>query len=168
MNRKKIIIILLFIIISICMAYYIFFLSAKSPKHLIATKDIEIQFHKIGAIKEYNSNYASASISYDKKTVYINVPELMGPGAYAEIPITIKNVGIRTTRLESITEYGFDNKGSIDIKYEGLSVANRPLNPGEETTFYVLIKQNEKILLGSEIINIKIELNYVQDEGGRV
>lgn len=154
--------------ILICIAYYIFFLSNSPTNGVATTKDVEVQFYKIGVIKEYNSNNASASISDDKTIVYIDVPGLMGKGAYAKIPVTIKNVGTRTARLASIAEYGLGSNGTIDIKYEGLSVAGRPLKPGDETTFYVLIVQNENILVENETINIRIELNYVQDEGGRV
>lgn len=168
MNKKRILLILIFMVIFISVAYYILFLSNSPANGVATTKDVEVQFYKIGVIKEYNSNNASASISDDKMFVYINVPELMGKGAYARIPVTIKNVGIRTARLVSIAEYGFDSNGSIDIKYEELSVAGRPLKPGDETTFYVSIMQSENILVENETINIRIELNYVQDEGGRV
>lgn len=166
MNKKRVLVVLAFAIIFIFIAYYVFFLSSNPKKHIATTKDIEVLFHKIGVIKEYNSRNASAIISYDKTFVYINVPELMGVGSYAEIPITVKNVGVRTARLESITEYGFDSSSSIDVKYENLSVLNKPLAPGDETTFNVLIKQNN--ITENETINIKIELNYVQDEGGIV
>ena len=168
MNKKRILLILIFMVIFICVAYYILFLSNSPTNGVATTKDVEVQFYKIGVIKEYNSNNASASISDDKMFVYINVPELMGKGAYARIPVTIKNVGIRTARLVSIAEYGFDSNGSIDIKYEELSVAGRPLKPGDETTFYVSFMQIENILVENDTINIRIELNYVQDEGGRV
>lgn len=164
MNKKRVLIILTFMIIFSFVAYYVFFLSSNLKSHMATTKNIEVLFHKIGVIKEYNSRNASAIINYDKTFVYINVPELMGQGAYAEIPITVKNVGILTARLESITEYGFDSSSSIDVKYENLSVLNKPLAPGDETTFNVLIKQN--YLTENETLNIKIELNYVQDEGG--
>lgn len=166
MNKKGVLIILTFMIIFSFVAYYVFFLSSNLKRHMATTKNIEVLFHKIGVIKEYNSRNASAIINYDKTFVYINVPELMGQGAYAEIPITVKNVGILTARLESITEYGFDSSSSIDVKYENLSVLNKPLAPGDETTFNVLIKQN--YATENETLNIKIELNYVQDEGGIV
>ena len=166
MNKKKMLIISIFTSIVILIAYYIFFISTDSNKNVVDMSDFEVQFYKIGIIEEHNSNGASASISYDKKFVYISVPNLMSPGAYALIPITVENVGTRTSRLDSITEYGFDYNSSINIKYENLSVINSSLKPGDKMTFYVIIKWDENAIINDETVNIKIKLNYVQDEGG--
>lgn len=166
MNKKKILIISIFTSIIILIAYYIFFISMDSNRNVVDMGDFEVQFHEIGTIEEHNSNGASANISYDKKFVYINVPRLMSPGAYVIIPITVKNVGIRTSRLYSITEYGFDYNSFIDVKYENLNISNDFLKPGDEMTFNVIIKWNENAIINDETVNIKIKLNYVQDEGG--
>lgn len=168
MNKNKILIILLFIVVLALITYYIFFVSNDSLNGIVDTKDFEIQFYKIGVIEEYNSNNANASISYDNKYVYINVPNLMSPGAYAKFPITIKNVGMYTSRLESITEYGFDDNSLISIEYEGLNVANEPLEPNDEITFYVIVKWDKNALNKKDSVNIKIKLNYIQNEGGKV
>ena len=162
MRKQKILIVsLIFIILSLFIAYYIFFMNKDTDLKVASTKDLDVIFYKVGKIEEVYSTDAHATIDDSKKYIYIDVPNLCTKGAYAKIPITIKNIGTKVAALDSITEYGFDKKGPINITYEGIGVTDKPLSPNEETSFFVVIRQEESV---QEQVSVRIQImfNYVQ------
>ena len=126
-------------------------------------KDLNVEFKSIGKIEEYGSYGATAEISNDKKTVLINVPKLSYMGAYAVVPITVKNVGQLPAKLESIYEYGTNDNEAIKITYDGIAVTDKALNPLEEEKFFIKVSWENELKQDSSEIEFYIRFNYVQE-----
>ena len=126
-------------------------------------KDLDVEFESIGKIEEYGSYGATAEISDDKKTVLINVPKLSYMGAYAVVPITVKNVGQLPAKLESIYEYGTTDNEAIKITYDGIAVTDKALNPLEEEKFFIKVSWENELKQDSSEIEFYIRFNYVQE-----
>ena len=126
-------------------------------------KDLDVEFESIGKLEEYGSYGATAEISDDKKTVLINVPKLSYMGAYAVVPITVKNVGQIPAKLESIYEYGTNDNEAIKITYDGIAVTDKALNPLEEEKFFIKVSWENELKQDSSEIEFYIRFNYVQE-----
>ena len=126
-------------------------------------KDLDVEFESIGNLEEYGSYGATAEISDDKKTVLINVPKLSYMGAYAVVPITVKNVGQMPAKLESIYEYGTNDNEAIKITYDGIAVTDKALNPLEEEKFFIKVSWENELKQDSSEIEFYIRFNYVQE-----
>ena len=126
-------------------------------------KDLDVEFESIGKLEEYGSYGATAEISDDKKTVLINVPKLSYMGAYAVVPITVKNVGQMPAKLESIYEYGTNDNEAIKITYDGIAVTDKALNPLEEEKFFIKVSWENELKQDSSEIEFYIRFNYVQE-----
>ena len=126
-------------------------------------KDLDVEFESIGKLEEYGSYDATAEISDDKKTVLINVPKLSYMGAYAVVPITVKNVGQLPAKLESIYEYGTNDNEAIKITYDGIAVTDKALNPLEEEKFFIKVSWENELKQDSSEIEFYIRFNYVQE-----
>ncbi len=163
MRKQKLLILsLTFTVIILFIAYYVFFMNNEVEEKNAKVKDLDVIFYKIDKIEELYSTGASAKIDKGKKRIFINAPNLMSKGAYVKIPITIKNVGKATAKLESIMEYGFNENGPISIIYEGIGVTDKALLPNEETEFYVIISWDKDMIETSASTNIEIRFNYIQ------
>lgn len=163
MRRQRLFILsLIFIVILLFIGYYIFYINSDALLVKAKVKDIDVIFYKIDKIEEMGSTDASAVIDNSKKRIYIDVPNLMGKGSYAKIPITIKNIGIKPAKLESIYEYGLDDSKPISVKYRGIGVTDKVLMPNEEAKFYVIVSLNDDITFQSISTNIEIRFNYIQ------
>lgn len=160
-RRKIILVILIFITLSLFIAYYIFKIDTNYEK-VAGDKSFNVIFKKIGKIKEVNSKETKAIISSNRKYIYIDVPNLLVQGAYAEIPIVVKNVGNLPAKLVSITEYGLDTDGPIGVYYEGIGVTDTPILPGKEKSFVVRIGWYRQLVGTSASTRIQINLNYIQ------
>ena len=86
----------------------------------------------------------------------------MHKGAYALIPITIKNDGNIPARLESIYEYGASNQDVINVSYDGIGVTDSVLNPNDTITFNVRVSWENDTTNDFEKIEFIIRFNYVQ------
>ncbi len=153
-------IVLLMLIMSI--GYSIFKVSASIYGKASAAENLNVEFIKIGKINEYGSTSATATISDDKKTIIVNVPNLMYRGSYAIIPITVKNVGKLPAKLESINEYGTDGNGTFEISYDGIAVTDKSLQPEEEVSFTIKVLWKNELINNSEVKDFYVKFNYVQ------
>lgn len=162
-KQKLLLVILIFIISALFISYYIFKMDSNNEGNTADVGNFNVIFKKIGTIEEVNSEGAKAVISEDKKYIYINVPRLLVKGAYAEFPIVIKNTGDLSAKLVSITEYGLDESGPIDVNYKGIGVTDEPLSPGEEKSFTVRVEWSRDMIESSASTNISIKFNYVQE-----
>lgn len=162
--KKQNLFIVLFVLFMLTMAigYSIFRTNVEVRGKTAALENLNVIFLKVGEITEVGSEDATAVISDNKKVVTIDVPKLKYKGAYAEIPITIKNIGTLPARLESIRQYGIGNDASIVAYYTGIGVTDAVLNPGEERDFKVKVTWIRDLFNSSSNYEFSIRFNYVQ------
>ena len=103
-KQSLLIVIVILILLGVSVGYSVVRISTNVKGKTSIVKNLDVEFESIGKIEEYGSYGATAEISDDKKTVLINVPKLSYMGAYAVVPITVKNVGQIPAKLESIYE----------------------------------------------------------------
>lgn len=159
-NIIIVIIVLLFLTMSV--GYSVFRISTTVQGKAATVKNLNVEFKNIGKIEEIGSSNAFAKIAEDNKTVIINVPNLMYKGAYAVIPITVKNVGQLPAKLDSIYEYGTSENDAIKISYSGIGVTDEKLMPNDEVLFTVKVSYENDIENGENDLEFYIKFDYVQ------
>lgn len=163
MKKQNIIIVfIVLIILTMSIGYSIFRTSTTVVGKTAIVKELDVDFYKIGKIKQEGCTGIKANILPDKKRIIIDIQKLEYKGAYAIIPITLKNTGNIPARLESIYEYGLDKKDAIKVTYEGVGATNIILRPGKTTTFNLKIAWENDLDKDFEILEFIIKFNYVQ------
>ena len=162
-KQSLLIVIVILIFLGLSVGYSVVRISTNVKGKTSIVKDLDVEFKSIGKIEEYGSYGATAEISDDKKTVLINVPKLSYMGAYAIVPITVKNVGQLPAKLESIYEYGTNDNEAIKITYDGIAVTDKALNPMEEEKFFIKVSWENELKQDSSEIEFYIRFNYVQE-----
>ena len=161
-KQSLLIVIVILILLGVSVGYSVDRISTNVKGKTSIVKDLDVEFESIGKLEEYGSYGATAEISDDKKTVLINVPKLSYMGAYAVVPITVKNVGQIPAKLESIYEYGTNDNEAIKITYDGIAVTDKALNPLEEEKFFIKVSWENELKQDSSEIEFYIRFNYVQ------
>lgn len=162
-KQSLLIVIAILILLGVSVGYSVVRISTNVKGKTSIVKDLDVEFESIGKLEEYGSYGATAEISDDKKTVLINVPKLSYMGAYAVVPITVKNVGQIPAKLESIYEYGTNDNEAIKITYDGIAVTDKALNPLEEEKFFIKVSWENELKQDSSEIEFYIRFNYVQE-----
>ncbi len=162
-KQSLLIVIVILILLGVSVGYSVVRISTNVKGKTSIVKDLDVEFESIGKLEEYGSYGATAEISDDKKTVLINVPKLSYMGAYAVVPITVKNVGQIPAKLESIYEYGTNDNEAIKITYDGIAVTDKALNPLEEEKFFIKVSWENELKQDSSEIEFYIRFNYVQE-----
>ena len=162
-KQSLLIVIVILILLGVSVGYSVVRVSTNVKGKTSIVKELNVEFKSIGKIEEYGSYGATAEISSDKKTVLINVPKLSYMGAYAVVPITVKNVGQLPAKLESIYEYGTNDNEAIKITYDGIAVTDKALNPMEEEKFFIKVSWENELKQDSSEIEFYIRFNYVQE-----
>lgn len=162
-KQSLLIVIVILILLGVSVGYSVVRISTNVKGKASIVKDLDVEFESIGKLEEYGSYGATAEISDDKKTVLINVPKLSYMGAYAVVPITVKNVGQMPAKLESIYEYGTNDNEAIKITYDGIAVTDKALNPLEEEKFFIKVSWENELKQDSSEIEFYIRFNYVQE-----
>ena len=162
-KQSLLIVIVILILLGVSVGYSVVRISTNVKGKTSIVKNLDVEFESIGKIEEYGSYGANAEISDDKKTVLINVPKLSYMGAYAVVPITVKNVGQIPAKLESIYEYGTNDNEAIKITYDGIAVTDKALNPLEEEKFFIKVSWENELKQDSSEIEFYIRFNYVQE-----
>ncbi|MFR5756182.1 MAG: hypothetical protein ACLUD7_01870 [Lachnospiraceae bacterium] len=162
-KQSLLIVIVILILLGVSVGYSVVRISTNVKGKTSIVKDLDVEFESIGKLEEYGSYGATAEISDDKKTVLINVPKLSYMGAYAVVPITVKNVGQLPAKLESIYEYGTNDNEAIKITYDGIAVTDKALNPLEEEKFFIKVSWENELKQDSSEIEFYIRFNYVQE-----
>lgn len=162
-KQSLLIVIVILILLGVSVGYSVVRISTNVKGKTSIVKDLDVEFESIGKLEEYGSYDATAEISDDKKTVLINVPKLSYMGAYAVVPITVKNVGQLPAKLESIYEYGTNDNEAIKITYDGIAVTDKALNPLEEGKFFIKVSWENELKQDSSEIEFYIRFNYVQE-----
>lgn len=162
-KQSLLIVIVILILLGVSVGYSVVRISTNVKGKASIVKDLDVEFESIGKLEEYGSYGATAEISDDKKTVLINVPKLSYMGAYAVVPITVKNVGQIPAKLESIYEYGTNDNKAIKITYDGIAVTDKALNPLEEEKFFIKVSWENELKQDSSEIEFYIRFNYVQE-----
>ena len=162
-KQSLLIVIVILILLGVSVGYSVVRISTNVKGKTSIVKNLDVEFESIGKIEEYGSYGATAEISDDKKKVLINVPKLSYMGAYAVVPITVKNVGQIPAKLESIYEYGTNDNEAIKITYDGIAVTDKALNPLEEEKFFIKVSWENELKQDSSEIEFYIRFNYVQE-----
>lgn len=162
-KQSLLIVIVILILLGVSVGYSVVRISINVKGKTSIVKNLDVEFESIGKIEEYGSYGATAEISDDKKKVLINVPKLSYMGAYAVVPITVKNVGQIPAKLESIYEYGTNDNEAIKITYDGIAVTDKALNPLEEEKFFIKVSWENELKQDSSEIEFYIRFNYVQE-----
>lgn len=162
-KQSLLIVIVILILLGVSVGYSVVRISTNVKGKASIVKDLDVEFESIGKLEEYGSYGATAEISDDKKMVLINVPKLSYMGAYAVVPITVKNVGQIPAKLESIYEYGTNDNEAIKITYDGIAVTDKALNPLEEEKFFIKVSWENELKQDSSEIEFYIRFNYVQE-----
>ena len=162
-KQSLLIVIVILILLGVSVGYSVVRISTNVKGKTSIVKDLDVEFKSIGKLEEYSSYGATAEISDDKKTVLIDVPKLSYMGAYAVVPITVKNVGQLPAKLESIYEYGTNDNEAIKITYDGIAVTDKALNPLEEEKFFIKVSWENELKQDSSEIEFYIRFNYVQE-----
>lgn len=163
MKKQNIIIVLIFLCaLTLAVGYVVFRTNVEVNGKTAAAQNLEVIFKSVGEIKEVDCIDSTAIISEDRKNVTISVPNLMKKGAYAEFPITIKNIGTLPAKLQTISQYGVGNDASISVSYDGIGVTDATLNPGDERTFTVKVIWKRDLLAEENNYKFMIRFNYVQ------
>lgn len=162
-KQNLLIVIVILILLGVSVGYSVVRISTNVKGKTSIVKNLDVEFESIGKLEEYGSYGATAEISDDKKTVLINVPKLSYMGAYAVVPITVKNVGQIPAKLESIYEYGTNDNEAIKITYDGIAVTDKALNPLEEEKFFIKVSWENELKQDSSEIEFYIRFNYVQE-----
>ena len=162
-KQSLLIVIVILILLGVSVGYSVVRISTNVKGKASIVKDLDVEFESIGKLEEYGSYGATAEISDDKKTVLINVPKVSYMGAYAVVPITVKNVGQIPAKLESIYEYGTNDNEAIKITYDGIAVTDKALNPLEEEKFFIKVSWENELKQDSSEIEFYIRFNYVQE-----
>lgn len=163
MKKQNIIIVLIFLcLLTLAVGYVIFRTDTDVNTKTAKAKNLDVVFTSIGDITEVDCNDSSAYISFDRKTVTIDVPNLLNKGAYVLVPVTIKNVGTLPARLQSINQFGSGNDLSISVTYHGIGITDVILNPGDEKSFYVKVMWKRDLIVVENNYNFMIRFNYIQ------
>lgn len=163
MKKQNIIIVLIFLCaLTLAVGYVVFRTSVEVSGKTATAQNLEVIFQSVGEIKQVDCVDSTAIISEDRKNVTISVPNLMKKGAYAEVPITIKNIGNLPAKLQTISQYGIGNDASISVSYDGIGVTDAVLNPGDERTFIVKVMWKRDLWADENNYKFMIRFNYVQ------
>lgn len=164
MKKQNIIIILIVLfILTLLLGYSIFRVNSDVETKMTYAKTLEVDFIRIGKIEEVGSSGARAYIHPHRKYVTIEVPNLQYKGAYAKVPITIKNVGLIPAKLKWIDEYGINTNRAINVTYSGIGVTDRVLFPGETSNVFVTVKWDKDIRnIYDNDLYFRISLYYEQ------
>lgn len=162
-KQNFVILLVVSILLAIIAGYTVFRVNSDTQTKTAPAKTLEVDFVKIGNIEELGSIGAKAYISKNRKYVTIEVPNLQYQGAYAKIPITIKNVGFIPAKLKWINEYGINANRAINVTYSGIGVTDRVLTPGATSSVIVTVKWNKNISnIYDKDTYFKINLYYEQ------
>lgn len=164
MNKQRLIVVLIVLfLLTIATGYVVFRtdINIEAEGKTASAKNLNVIFKDVGTPTEVYSTDASAVISNSRKILSISVPNLMQKGAYADFPVTIKNIGTLPARLQSINQYSVGN-AFIFVNYRGISVMDPVLYPNEERNFNVRVSLVRDIDVQNIKFDFQINFNYIQ------
>ena len=164
MRKQRLIVVLIVLfLLTMAVGYVIYRTSVdvKIQGKTASAKNLEVIFKSVGTPTEVYSTGASAIISENRKNLDIFVPNLIRKGAYAEFPVTIKNIGTLPAKIQSINQYNVGN-AAIWVDYKGISVFDEVLYPNEERKFFVKVSLLKEIDVPSIKFDFHINFNYIQ------
>ena len=150
-------------VLAISVGYALFSQTLTINGTATAKGSFDVQFATATIQKEVGSTGATATISEDKATLTVNVPKLDYPGAYVEIPVTVKNVGTIPAKLIEITETGLTTDASVKVSYTGLTeLKDQQVDQNGTQSFTIKVMWDAASNKNSENVVFNIKLNYQQ------
>ena len=150
-------------VLAISVGYALFSQTLTINGTATAKGSFDVQFATATIQKEVGSTGATATISEDKATLTVNVPKLEYPGAYVEIPVTVKNVGTIPAKLIEITETGLTTDASVKVSYTGLTeLKDQQVDQNGTQSFTIKVMWDAASNKNSENVVFNIRLNYQQ------
>lgn len=164
MKKQNIaIIVVIAFVLAISVGYALFSQTLTINGTATAKGSFDVQFATATIQKEVGSTGATATISEDKATLTVNVPKLEYPGAYVEIPVTVKNVGTIPAKLIEITETGLTTDDSVKVSYTGLTeLKDQQVDQNGTQSFTIKVMWDAASNKNSENVVFNIRLNYQQ------
>ena len=150
-------------VLAVAVGYALFSQTLTINGTATAKGSFDVQFATATIQKEVGSTGATATISEDKATLTVNVPKLEYPGAYVEIPVTVKNVGTIPAKLIEITETGLTTDASVKVSYTGLTeLKDQQVDQNGTQSFTIKVMWDAASNKNSENVVFNIRLNYQQ------
>ena len=150
-------------VLAVAVGYALFSQTLTINGTATAKGSFDVQFATATIQKEVGSTGATATISEDKATLTVNVPKLEYPGAYVEIPVTVKNVGTIPAKLIEITETGLTTDASVKVSYTGLTeLKDQQVDQNGTQSFTIKVMWDAASNKNSENVVFNIKLNYQQ------
>lgn len=150
-------------VLAVAVGYALFSQTLTINGTATAKGSFDVQFATATIQKEVGSTGATANISEDKATLTVNVPKLEYPGAYVEIPVTVKNVGTIPAKLIEITETGLTTDASVKVSYTGLTeLKDQQVDQNGTQSFTIKVMWDADSNKNSENVEFSIKLNYQQ------
>lgn len=161
-KQSRIIVLLVSAIICLTVGYSIYSQSIDTIGTATLNGKFDVSYYSIGEITESDCSDTTAVISNDKKLVVIDVPKMEKVGAYAIVPITVKNNSSVSVKLLSIEEKGININSLVRVTYTGIGISDAPLRPGKTTTFYVKVEWTQGEIAETSKAYFSLRLNYIQ------
>lgn len=135
-----------------------------------AKGSFDVEFTSVGTIvkngytDETGKDGANiAVISSDKNTLTVTVNKLSYPGAYVEIPVTVKNVGTIPAVLKEIVQTGLDADSTpIRVTYSGIAASDATVAPGTPATMTIKVEWLSTVNTTAEAASFTVKLDYEQ------
>ncbi len=155
-------------VLAIAVGYALFSETITVTGTATAKGSFDVQFESVGTpvCSGYSKECTAdnlAIITTDKNTLTVTVDKLQYPGAYVEIPVTVKNVGTIPAILTGITETGTVNKNATGpIKVSYTAIANDEMAQNVTKSFTIRVEWDELDNNTADKFEFSIGLNYQQ------
>ena len=156
-------------VLAVAVGYALFSQTLTINGTATAKGSFDVQFTEVG--QETSAGYTKvasetadlAKISENGTTLTITVNKLDYPGAYVEIPVTVKNVGTIPAKLIEITETGLTTDASVKVSYTGLTeLKDQQVDQNGTQSFTIKVMWDAASNKNSENVVFNIKLNYQQ------
>lgn len=163
-KRRMLLFVLLFLLGISVIGYAVLSETINISGTASASGDFDVEFYQVGEIVESGSQNAEATISSDKNTLTIKVPMLEYPGAYAEIPVTVRNNGTISAKLESVEADGLEEASrAVKITYSGEASEEQTVIDSQGTAnMSIRIEWDSEVNAPASDVSFTIRLNYIQ------
>ncbi len=129
-------------------------------------EDFNVEFCE-GKIISYDGiNNANILISKDHKDIYLQITDLLYPGAYAKFSVNIINLGSLSAKIETLVTNGFEKSKIIKFRLlDEEKIYNTILKPGENVDLDFIIEWDKNSVFEADeelSFNIQVIASSVQ------
>ena len=158
-NKLYTVIGIMVLFLSMTMGYALFSNTVSVSGTAVSTGTYNISFRRVDILESVGCN-PEVSISSDRNTLTINVPDLEKPSSYATINVRVRNYGTIPAELLSVDVTG-DGDEDIKIEYPAWETGE-VLQPSTNYVFPITIRWDEDSTITGKTISFTATLNYRQ------